>query len=265
MPDLIVTLVQSDLVWEDREANLTRFDAVMAGVDAAADLVILPEMFSTGFSMTPARLAETMTGQTVAWLLQQAERLQAVVMASAIIEEDGRYYNRLISAHPGGTCHTYDKRHLFRMAGEDQVYGAGDRVITVTVNGWRVRPFICYDLRFPAWTRNMGNDYDLAVFVANWPEKRAMHWQTLLRARAIENLCYVAGVNRVGTDGNGIAYSGDSAVIAPDGEVMAEKHREPWTRTLTLSGERLAAYRNAFPAWMDADGEMIRLPDDEQA
>jgi predicted amidohydrolase len=161
---------------------------------------------------------------------------------------------------PDGRLFTYDKKHLFRFAGEEKVYSAGIENITVELKGWKIRPFICYDLRFPAWTRNINNQYDIALFIANWPEKRSMHWKSLLQARAIENQCYVIGVNRVGNDGNDLFYSGDSSVIDPLGKIIFQKHEEECTYTTALSFNTLENYRKAFPAWMDSDIDMINFP-----
>ena len=260
MPDLTVTLVQSELVWEDSAANLAALGGQLSSGAMDTDLIVLPEMFASGFSMNPAPIAQRMDGPAVAWMSAVAAEQNAAVAGSLIIAEGGKYYNRLIWAAPDGGLATYDKRHRFRMAGEHDVYAAGDRLLTVNWRGWRIRPFICYDLRFPLWTRNLGNAYDVALFVANWPERRAPHWRQLLVARAIENQCYVVGVNRVGTDGNGVFYSGDSAVIAPEGEVLFESRIDAGCHTHVLSRHRLDAYRKSFPAWMDADHDLLRLP-----
>jgi predicted amidohydrolase len=252
MPDLTLTLVQSELVWERRKANLDRFRERLAPLAGTTDLVVLPEMFSTGFTMNAGPLAETMQGPTLAWMQATARQLDAAVTGSAIIRDNGQLYNRLLWVAPDGAVATYDKRHLFRMSGEHEVYAAGREPLTVTLKGWRVRPFICYDLRFPRWCRNRRPAYDLAIFVANWPAARAGHWRVLLEARAIENQCYVVGVNRVGTDGNGLAYRGDSAVIDPQGKVRYQRADREDVFTTTLSHADLNAYREAFPAWKDA-------------
>ena len=260
MPDLTVTLVQAELAWEDPEANRRALAETIAAMDAPADLIVLPEMFTTGFSMNAAPLAETMDGPTVAWVQETARTSGADVTGSFIAKENGRFFNRLVWARPDGTLFTYDKRHLFRMLGEEKIYSAGDRLLTVEINGWRIRPFICYDLRFPAWSRNLDNAYDLAVYIANWPARRAGHWQALLAGRAIENQCYVVGVNRVGVDGNGLSYSGDSSVIDPAGEILFSQSSIPAIHTQTLSKEILDTWRRDFPAWRDADDGLISLP-----
>ncbi|MBI5062200.1 MAG: amidohydrolase [Desulfatitalea sp.] len=257
MPDLTIALIQTALAWEDIDANLAGLTAKIESIAASTDLIVLPEMFSTGFSMNAPRLAEPMTGKAVAWLRRMAAAGGATVTGSLMIEDSGHYYNRLLWARPDGSIEYYDKKHLFRYAGEEKVFTAGTRHMTWTLKGWRIRPFICYDLRFPVWTRNLSQAYDLALFVANWPARRAMHWQTLLRARAIENQAYVIGVNRVGTDGKGLAYDGCSAVIAPTGEVLLEEIQNERICTLSLERGLLESYRKEFPVWRDADKEMV--------
>jgi omega-amidase len=257
MQDLNVTLVQADLVWEDISANLARFDEALDTFTGKTDLIVLPEMFSTGFTMAAASLAEEMDGRAVQWIRQKSRQKAVDVVGSVIIRADGKFYNRLLWARPDGSLFTYDKRHLFRMAGEEKVYSAGNKLLTISLKGWHIRPFICYDLRFPSWTRNIGNAYDAALFVANWPEKRSAHWQKLLVARAIENQCFVVGVNRVGTDGNGFDFSGDSTVIDPLGVDLLSLRYLPGIHTVRLSARTLLTYRKEFPAWMDADTELI--------
>lgn len=259
MPDLTVTLIQSDLTWEKSDANLSRFDAWIDGLDHPTDLIVLPEMFSTGFSMRAAALAEPMEGAAVRWLREKAADKGATITGSLMIEADGRYHNRLVWARPDGELFTYDKRHLFRYAGEDKTYTAGQRLLTMPLNDWRIRPFICYDLRFPVWARNLNRAYDLAIFVANWPARRSAHWQVLLSARAIENQAYLIGVNRVGTDGNDLYHDGCSAVVSPTGQVLFEEKDREVLHTITLSRQALEDYRSQFPAWMDADGEMVAI------
>ncbi len=260
MRDLTVTLIQSELVWEDIDANLKLFDAKIDALEQFGDLIVLPEMFSTGFSMNPDGLAETMDGRTVSWIRAKAEATGADLAGSIMIRERDGYYNRLVWAKPNGRIKTYDKKHLFRYAGEHEVYRSGNKLLTVGLHGWKIRPFICYDLRFPLWTRNFDNAYDLAVFVANWPQRRAAHWRALLIARAIENQAFVIGVNRVGTDGKGYYHSGDSAVISPTGKIIFTRSHAPCTKTLTLKYTEITAYRSGFPAWQDADGNLARLP-----
>ena len=253
MQNLTITLIQAEIDWEDRPANLRRFDAQLQNLNQQTDLIVLPEMFTTGFSMNAAALAEDMQGPSVTWLHETARKCQADVLGSLIIVENAKYYNRLCWASPSGRLHTYDKKHLFRYAGEEKIYTSGTSRLLVDVKGWKVQPFICYDLRFPAWTRNSGNPYDLAVFIANWPEKRVEHWKLLLQARAIENQAYVVGVNRIGTDGHGHYHSGDSSVIDPQGKILFRNAHAPCLHSLRLDYDRLEEYRRTFPAWMDAD------------
>lgn len=259
MQDLTITLMQTVLAWEDIDANLAMFDSRIDQIGPPSDLVILPEMFSTGFSMEAARLAENMDGRAVRWLRTKARTTGMHIAGSLMIEDNGHYVNRLVWARPDGGLITYDKKHLFAYAGEDKVYTAGNRLATVELKGWRIRPFICYDLRFPIWCRNLGTSYDLAVFIANWPAKRGAHWRALLRARAIENQVFVAAVNRVGSDGNGFEYRGDSALIDPQGNLLFERAWEESTPTLHLESRLLMEYRAAFPAWKDADKYLVRL------
>lgn len=253
MSDLDVALIQSDLVWEGIETNLDRFDAAVDQVEAPVDLIVLPEMFSTGFSMAADRLAEPMKGSAVAWMQRKARAKGAVLTGSVMTEERGLFFNRMVWAAPEGDLSVYDKRHLFRYAGEEKVYTAGKSRITTSCAGWSIRPFICYDLRFPIWTRNLNLVYDLAVFVANWPARRSSQWRALLVSRAIENQSYVIGVNRVGTDGNGLAYDGCSMVVTPTGEIIAEAVQKEAILRATLRRDLLDDYRREFPAWKDAD------------
>ena len=251
-PDLELALIQTELAWQDPAANRAHFADLLAEA-RAADLVILPEMFSTGFSMHSSALAEPEDGPTTAWLLEQAERIGSVICGSLIIQAaDGSYRNRLLWARPDGTLAHYDKRHLFRMAGEHKHYAAGEQQVLLELNGWRVRPLICYDLRFPVWSRDAGGT-DLLLYTANWPAARRNHWNRLLPARAIENLCYVAAVNRIGSDGNGHPYSGDSQVLDFRGEALLAPHDEAGVFRVRLSAANLTAYRERFPAHLDAD------------
>ena len=257
MQDLNIALIQADVVWEDQAANTTRFDAHLANVPADTHLIVLPEMFATGFSMRPDRLAQSMDGPTVAWMRSRSRKTGADITGSVIIAGGGGYFNRLIWAKPAGALMTYDKKHLFRYAGEEKIYTAGRRRLVVDCRGWKICPFVCYDLRFPIWTRNLHNIYDAAIFVASWPEQRAPHWNALLRARAIENQCYVVGVNRVGTDGNGYRYRGDSSIFDPMGRLVAAKRRKEAVISAVMSAHMVADYRRRFPAWMDADDDLL--------
>ncbi|KAF0805979.1 carbon-nitrogen family hydrolase [Alcanivorax sp. S71-1-4] len=251
MNDLTLALVQTTLHWEDHTANLSDFDALLPAAQGA-DVVILPEMFTTGFSMAPERLAEAADGPTRDWLLGHARALDAAITGSVIVRTDsGQYVNRLYWAQPDGTLLHYDKRHLFRMAGEHEHYAAGTQQLALTWRGWRIRPLICYDLRFPVWSR--ASDTDLLLYVANWPAPRRLHWLRLLAARGIENLCYSVGVNRIGDDGKGVPHSGDSVVCDFQGETLLDAESEDGVFHTTLSASALQQYRERFPAWRDAD------------
>lgn len=254
MQDLKVTVVQTKLHWADKEQNLEKFSSILAAFNPGdTDLIVLPETFSTGFIVQPETVAETMHGSAVQWMLSAAERLQCVLTGSLIIEENGHYYNRLIWAKPDNTLEYYNKRHRFSMAQEDKRYTAGSERLILELKGWKVCPLICYDLRFPVWCRNKKNEFDLQLFVANWPDLRSNAWRQLLIARAIENQVYVVGVNRTGHDGNDIYHAGYSGVIDPAGE-NAEMHaHEDHIHTYTLSVQRLAEVRRKLPFLNDAD------------
>lgn len=257
MHDLRVSLIQGDTLWRDPAANREMYAALARPLAGATDLVILPETFTSGFSNEAIAEAETMDGPSVAWMRALAVELGAVVTGSVQIRAGGGVYNRLLWAGPDGTVQHYDKRHLFRMAGEHERYAAGSERLLVDLQGWRVCPLVCYDLRFPVFCRNRFDggrfDYDLLLFVANWPAPRREHWRTLLRARAIENLAFVAAVNRVGTDGNGLNYAGDSAVVDFLGQPLAELALTPGVVTARLPAQALAEHRQRFPAQLDAD------------
>lgn len=254
---LRVTLVQTELAWQEPAANRRSLAAHFRGLLGHTDLVVLPEMFSTGFSMDAGRLAEPMDGPTIGWMREEAAALGCAITGSLIVRDGERCFNRLIWARPDGTIEHYDKRHLFRMAGEHAHYAAGDRRLVVDIKGWRVCPLICYDLRFPVWSRALG-DYDLLLYVANWPQRRAQAWSTLLRARAIENMCYVVGVNRVGRDGNGASYAGDSVALDFLGQPLSSEGGGDRVETAVLDLESLHAYRESFPVHVDADRFEIR-------
>lgn len=258
MPDLTITLIQTNLVWEEIDANLAMLAEKIKAIDTPTDLIVLPEMFSTGFSLSARQLAETMDGKAVSWLRSTAVDQGTALAGSLMIEEDGHYYNRLVYSSTDGDLTLYDKKHLFRYAEEEKIFTPGNDYGDFSIRGWRVRPFICYDLRFPIWSRNLGPAYDLALYVANWPGSRSSHWKALLQARAIENQAFVAGVNRVGTDGNGIAYSGNSMVVSPQGDILAAPGEAESIHTITLDFNALQDYRDTFPAWMDADQDLIR-------
>jgi omega-amidase len=260
MQALNVSLVQGATRWHDAPANRDYYGSLVRRVAGQSDLIVLPETFLSGFSNDTRASAEGMDGEGVAWMRALATEVNAVVTGSLAIREGDKVYNRLIWARPDGTFEQYDKRHLFRMAGEHTRYGGGTERLIVELKGWRILPQVCYDLRFPVWLRNRrlasatgGMDYDLSFFVANWPAPRRQPWRTLLRARAIENLSYVIGVNRVGVDGNDLPYAGDSAVIDPVGESLIELGTQEQVATVTLDPAPLLAHRERFPAWMDAD------------
>lgn len=266
MADLNITIIQSVLHWENVDRNLEMFDEKLGNVEGSTDLIVLPEMFNTGFTMNTKEAAEEMDGKTIQWLAAKAKERSCVITGSLIVNEDGRYYNRLVWMKPDGTHVHYDKRHLFRMAHEHEYFTAGTQRISVLLKGWKICPLVCYDLRFPVWSRNgyaagtHDASYDCLIYIANWPARRSHAWKTLLLARAIENQCYVAGVNRVGKDGKDIEYSGDSAVIDPKGEMLSKvaPYRES-IETVSLSMKELEELRRAFPVGMDADHFEIKL------
>jgi predicted amidohydrolase len=255
---LNITVVQPDIIWEDKAANLAHYTSLISSITGTKEVVVLPEMFSTGFSMAPERLAEGMDGQTVAWMRETARAHRIILTGSVIIEDGGAYYNRLIWMQPDGMYSTYDKRHLFGYADEDSHYSAGSRKLIVQVKGWRICPLVCYDLRFPVWARNApGSEYDVLLYVANWPQRRSLAWKTLLQARAIENQAYCIGVNRIGEDAKGITYSGDSSIFDPLGENLWQESGNSVVHTLTLSRQKLEETRSHFPFLGDADKFII--------
>ena len=262
MSSLTITTIQTALHWEDKKANLQMLEEKIMGIEERTELVVLPEMFSTGFSMKPAELAETMDGETVQWMKRVAAQKKIILTGSLIIKEQDNYYNRLIWMLPNGLHGAYDKRHRFAFAGEDKEYTAGNKRLIASVKGWKINLQVCYDLRFPVWARQAPSEhstpeYDVLIYVANWPERRSHAWKTLLCARAIENQCYVVGVNRVGIDGNKINHSGNSLIIDPLGEVLYHKADEEDIFTIALERERLEEVRTKFPFWKDGDSFTI--------
>lgn len=257
MSPLTISLIQTNLFWEDKKANLQMLSEKINSIKDKTEIVILPEMFSTGFSMKPELLAEKMNGETVEWMKNISAAKKIILTGSLIIEEDGKYFNRLIWMLPNGEYGIYDKRHLFAFGDEHNHYSAGNKKLIASVKGWKINLQVCYDLRFPVWTRQapeqLENKYDLLINVASWPEKRSIAWKTLLRARAIENQCFVIGVNRVGEDGNKIAYDGESCIIDPLGEIIYEKQSAEDIFTYTLQKEKITETRAKFPFWKDAD------------
>ena len=253
-----LAILQTELDWEMAEENRQHIAQELKGLEPV-DLVILPEMFTTGFSMRAPALAETMTGPTLVWLQALAQTTQAVICGSVIITSERGYTNRLLWVTPRGEVQYYDKRHLFRMAQEHLHYSAGQGKLVTSLAGFNCCPLICYDLRFPVFSRNLGKAVDVLIYVANWPAKRATHWRALLQARAIENQCYVVGVNRLGLDGNTVAYQGDSMVVDFQGEIITDALDRPGLHYTTLGLEALNNYRAAFPAWMDQDDFTLDL------
>ncbi|WP_184549733.1 amidohydrolase [Mucilaginibacter sp. FT3.2] len=255
MDNLKITVFQGYLFWENTDKNLQNISLRLSGgIREKTDLIILPEMFSTGFTMNAESLAEPMDGKTTKWMHQVARQYDCAVTGSIIIKENDKYYNRLIWMRPDGTYEHYDKRHLFALGKEHHTYTAGTQKLFVDLNGWRICPVICYDLRFPVWLRNLAdNPYDLLIVVANWPERRALHWRTLLPARAVENQAYVIGLNRVGHDGNEVYHSGDSTCIDPNGNVVYYKRDEDDVYTFSIIADEVKKARRALPFLKDAD------------
>ena len=252
MSTLNITILQADLHWHDAAANRRAFADAIDALTEDTDLIVLPEMFSTGFTMDAPDLAETMDGPTLSWLHEQAAQTGKAICGSLIVEETGAYYNRFVFMRPDGKYETYDKRHLFRLADEQKHYAAGADRVVFGYRGVRICPQVCYDLRFPVWSRNRG-DYDLLIYVANWPDRRHHAWATLIRARAIENQCFVAAVNRTGTDGNSLPYKGGSAIINYLGEDLIDLGDSVAAGTATIDLGAMQVFRDRFPFHMDAD------------
>jgi len=258
MSSLRFTIIQTNLFWEDVSANLNMFTQKIESIKEKTEVVVLPEMFTTGFSMQPEKFAETMNGVAVQWMQTMASKHKIIITGSLIIEENNHYYNRLIWMLPNGSFGYYDKRHLFAFAGENKHYSAGNKRLIAQVNGIKINLQICYDLRFPVWARQTVTsdkqaEYDVLIYVANWPEKRSHAWKTLLTARAIENQCYVIGVNRVGNDGNNIYHSGDSCIINPMGEVVFTEAHNEIIFTTTIDTTVIEQIRQQLPFLKDAD------------
>jgi omega-amidase len=260
MTNLTISTIQTNLYWEDKTANLTMLEKKIDTLNGS-EVVVLPEMFSTGFSMQPRLFAETMDGPTIAWMREIAARKKIILTGSIMAEEDGKYFNRLIWMLPTGQFGYYDKRHLFAFAGEHKHYSPGSRRLIAQVKGWRILLLTCYDLRFPVWSRqqltNHLPEYDAIIYVANWPDRRNLAWRTLLQARAIENQCFVIGVNRVGSDGNGIYHSGYSSVIDPLGEILYQQKDSEEIYTHMLDAENLKVVREKIPFWKDGDSFQV--------
>ena len=260
MSTLTCTLIQTKLFWEDANANRQMLEEKINSIEKT-EIVVLPEMFSTGFSMQPEKLAETMNDETIAWMKRIASGKKIILTGSLMIKDGDQFFNRLIWMLPNGNYGCYDKRHLFAYGDEHNHYSAGSKRLIASVKGWKLNLQVCYDLRFPVWARQIMRDevfeYDVLILVANWPERRSNAWKTLLQARAIENQCYVIGVNRVGEDGNKMHHSGDSMVIDPLGEILYHKKDEEDIFTVQLNKEHLEAIRKRFPFWKDADRFII--------
>ncbi|MXV16609.1 nitrilase family protein [Hufsiella ginkgonis] len=253
MSTLKITTFQAYLFWENIDKNLQNLGLRLSWIREKTDLIVLPEMFSTGFSMNAEALAEEMGGKTMTWMQEQAEKYSCVVTGSLMIRENGKYYNRLIWMRPDGTYEKYDKRHLFGLGKEDDVYTPGKDKLFVELNGWRICPVICYDLRFPVWLRNTAPEYDMLLVVANWPERRSGHWKALVPARAIENQAYVVAVNRIGHDGNEVYHSGDSMCIDPNGGTVYYKPNDEDLYTFSISKDEVTKWRRALPFLKDGD------------
>ncbi|MEM6765321.1 MAG: amidohydrolase [Bacteroidota bacterium] len=258
MKPLAVAALQLDLAWENPSLNRHKIEEMLEQKSSAVDVIILPEMFTTGFTMSSPSCYEAMEGETHMWLVEMAKRHQCLLVGSLIIQENEKFYNRLLAVSEEGLIAQYDKRHLFRMANEDQHYDAGQEWVSFEYRGWKICPQICYDLRFPVWSRNkMGAEqelsYDLLVYVANWPSKRVHHWDALLKARAIENQAYIVGVNRVGVDGIEVPYSGHSTILSYVGDELAYEEEREVLLTAELDPAPMKKYRKRFPVWKDAD------------
>lgn len=248
-----ISIIQTDLYWESPSKNMEMFDEKFSALESDTDLIVLPEMFSTGFSMSPENLAEQWQGITVKWMQRAATSKKAALAGSLIVEDSGKYFNRLVFVHPNGKIDFYDKRHLFRMSGEHNYYDIGAHRTIVNYKDFRILLLVCYDLRFPVWSRNC-NDYDMILIVANFPEARKYAWNTLLPARAIENQCFVVACNRVGKDGNGVNYTGDSQIIDPQGRILKlAKPNESGIISENISVQDVSSFRKSFPAYLDAD------------
>ena len=274
MNEMRITSVQDVLHWEDEQSNLQMFTDLLSHLKGKTDLIVLPEMFNSGFSMRPEQFAQTIDGSTVRWMQQLAQQLDCAIcgslaiqessslatqeISSLAIQEGSGFVNKFIFVHPSGAIDQYNKRHCFRMSGEHEVYTPGVEKLIIDYRGWKILAQVCYDLRFPVFSRNE-NDYDLALYVANWPEVRRAPWRTLLQARAIENLAYVIGVNRIGEDDNGVIYSGDSIVVDYRGDVIFDHKDTASVHTQVLNLQALNDFREKFPAWMDADAFSLQV------
>ncbi|UFH36079.1 amidohydrolase [Flavobacterium acetivorans] len=247
-----VILIQAPLIWENPKVNRTNFEEKINAISSAVDLIVLPEMFTTGFTMNPSEVAETMQGETVLWMQSLAKAKNSAITGSIVIEENSNFYNRMLFVFPSGEIQYYDKRHLFILAGEDKVYKAGSQKLIVDYLGWKICPFVCYDLRFPVFSRNV-EDYDLLLYVASWPKIRTNAWDALLKARAIENMSYVIGVNRTGEDANGYAYIGHSQVVDFLGDHIVDPQEKDGVFKAELNKEKMLQTRQKLGFLNDKD------------
>jgi omega-amidase len=255
MKNLHITTIQTHLYWEDVDANLSHFTDKINAIQNQTDIIVLPEMFTTGFTMKPEQLAEEHGGKGLQWMMQKAQEKNCVIVGSISVKENGLFFNRLYWVNSDGSYQQYNKRHLFRMGNEHEYYTAGDQRLIIDYKGWKICPLVCYDLRFPVWSRNRkDNTYDALIYVANWPEVRSYPWKQLLVARAIENQTYVVGVNRIGEDANQFKHSGDSVVLNPRGETISHiLPNNDSIETITLSYQYLQDFRSVFPVMLDGD------------
>ena len=262
MQDLRISLVQPNPAWHKVEENLEHLSTLISVLENVTDIIVLPEMFTTGFTNKSSEMAEQMHGKTHTWMQTQALKLNSVVCGSIIIEADGKYYNRFLWVESDGDTIHYDKRHLFRMANENDFYSGGNELISIEYKGWKIRPLICYDLRFPVWARNVVKEgefaYDILLYVANWPQARVLVWDTLLKARAMENYAYSIGVNRIGEDENSIIYNGHSAIYGPKGEEFGILKDTEQILSIKLTKQSLDDFRNKIPIYLDADSFDLR-------
>jgi len=261
MQDLNIALIQTNPIWHDPQGNLDLFGSLIEPLPKV-DLIVLPEMFTTGFTMETKQMSEKPGGPTFEWMVKTSKETGAVIVGSYILNDHGKYFNHLVWARPNGQTGSYNKRHLFRMANEDQYFSSGYQKTVFEIKGWQILPLICYDLRFPVWSRNSheGDElsYDLLLYVANWPQPRIEAWNALLKARAIENLCFTVGVNRIGNDNNGIRYNGHSGIYGPKGESVLFMEEKNMAGICTIESDYLKNYRSHFPAFLDADSFEIK-------
>lgn len=258
MENLRISIIQTDLHWQDISANLAMLEEKIWQINNGTDLILLPEMFNTGFTMDTKNYSEPINLTTLKWMKQMASQTGAVICGSYIVRDEAEYFNRLYWVEPNGECSFYNKRHLFRMGNEHISFSQGKNKLLRCCHGWNVLPLVCYDLRFPVWSRNRYNearglDYDVLIYVANWPASRTEVWETLLKARALENQCYCIGINRTGSDGMGIDYAGRSMVVNYKGQVLNTVSEKQTIETITLNLPELQKFRASFPAFLDAD------------